>query len=64
MKGGHKPQPPRCALGAIQPLPMDAEEIKRNAWKTQGILIISRHDARLNWVEAKTVQNLGDALYG
>ncbi len=64
MKTGNRPLEPRCPLGAIQPLPMDTEAIKRDAWKTQGILIISRHDDRLGWNEAQYLKNLGDRIYG
>lgn len=52
MKTGNRPANPRSQLGSIQPLPVDAEEIKRAAWRKDGILIISRHDVRLNWCEA------------
>lgn len=64
MKTGHRPADPRCLLGEIQPLSVDAEEIKRAAWRKDGILIISRHDVRLNWCEAQEVKNLGDKLHG
>jgi hypothetical protein len=64
MRYGHKPSCLRSPLGEIQPLPVDAEAIKRAAWIEQGILIISKHDARLGWCEAQEVKNLGDKLYG
>lgn len=64
MKTGHRPANPRSHLGAIQPLPVDAEEIKRAAWRKDGILIISIHDVRLSWCEAQEIKNLGDKLYG
>lgn len=64
MRPGDKPQSPKCPLGAIQLQPMDIDAIKREAWLTQGILIISKHDVRLGWDEAQLVKNLGDKLYG
>lgn len=64
MRTGNKPVPPKCPLGAIQPLPMDAEAIKREAWKTQGILIISGNDVRLGWADAQFVKIIGDRIYG
>lgn len=64
MRTGNKPASPRSQLGSIQPLPVDAEEIKRAAWRKDGILIISRHDVRLNWCQAQEVKILGDKLYG
>lgn len=63
MRTGHKPQQPRCPLGEIQPLPVDAEEIKREAWRAEGILVISRHDVRLGWDEAMYLKQIGDRVY-
>lgn len=64
MRTGNKPLEPRSSLGAIQPLPVNAEEIKAAAWQDQGILIISRHDVRLGWHEAQMVKHLGERIYG
>lgn len=64
METGNKPQPPRCPLGAIQPTPMNSEAIKRAAWNEQGILVVSRHDERLSWLEQESVKQLGEKLHG
>lgn len=64
MNTGHKPKIPKCPLGAIQPNTMDTEAIKRDAWRNDGILVLSRHDVRLSWTEAQELKNLGDRLYG
>lgn len=64
MRTGNKPTSPRCPLGAIQAEPMDAEAIKRAAWKDQGILVLSIHDIRLGWDEAQYLKALGDRIHG
>lgn len=64
MRHGDKPAAPRSPLGAVQPKPMDVEEIKREAWHREGILVISRHDVRLGWDEAQMVKQLGEKLHG
>lgn len=64
MKTGNKPQKPRCALASCQPNPMDAEGIKRDAWVTSKILVVSMEDERLGWAEKKMVEVVGDRLYG
>lgn len=64
MKGGHKPNPPRSPLGAIQPLPMDTEAIKAAAWNEQGILIVSINDDRISWTDAEFLKQIGRRIYG
>jgi len=64
MRHGDKPMSPRCLLGSIQPVQMDAEEIKRDAWNNQGILVLSIHDERLNWVDVELVKRLGEKVFG
>jgi len=54
----------RCPLGTIQPVPMDIERIKADAWENDGILVIRVNDPRLNWAEQEQVKQLGDKLYG
>ena len=42
----------RSPLGRLMPEPrQDPEEIKREGWLDQHILVISPEDARLNWTE-------------
>lgn len=61
---GNKPSPPRCPLGALQPSAADKEQIKADAWKNDGILVVSMYDIRLNWADAQYIKTIGDMLYG
>ena len=47
-----------------QPVPIDAEAVKRDGWNRQGILVVSRDDTRLDWVQRESVRQIGDMLYG
>lgn len=40
------------------------EEIKREGWREQKVLVISETDPRLTWPERELVRQLGDKLYG
>ena len=40
------------------------DEIKREGWRTQGILVIAAEDGRLTWPERELVRTLGERLYG
>lgn len=40
------------------------EVIKREGWRTQGILVINADDQRLTWPERELVRQLGTRLYG
>ena len=40
------------------------EEIKRNGWHDQNILVVSADDQRLSWPERELVRQLGEKLYG
>jgi hypothetical protein len=40
------------------------EEIKRNGWHDQNILVVSADDQRLTWPERELVRQLGEKLYG
>lgn len=51
----------RCALARLQP---DPEQIKREGWRDQQILVISPDDTRLDWVERELLRRIGDRLYG
>lgn len=42
----------------------DAEEVKRDGWREQNILVVSPEDQRLTWPERELVQQLGEKLYG
>lgn len=55
----------RSPLGRFVPDPRpDPEEIKREGWLDQHILVVSPEDARLNWTERELLQRIGDRLYG
>jgi hypothetical protein len=40
------------------------EEIKRDGWKEQGVLVVAEDDPRLAWPEREQVRQLGTKLYG
>lgn len=55
----------RCALARLQPDPRsDPEQVKREGWREQQILVISLDDARLDWVERELLRRIGERLYG
>ena len=41
-----------------------AEEVKREGWREQGLLVVSPADPRLSWPERELVRQLGEKLYG
>ena len=54
----------RCVLGRLQADRADPEEIKREGWRDQQILVVSASDNRLNWIEREQVKLIGEKLYG
>lgn len=54
----------RCPLGNMQPTKPDPEQVKREGWRDQKILVVSADDARLDFVQREFVQQLGEQLYG
>lgn len=42
----------------------DPEEVKRDGWREQNILVVSPEDQRLTWPERELVKQLGEKLYG
>lgn len=40
------------------------EEVKRDGWREQRVLVIAEADPRLTWPERELVRQLGDKLYG
>jgi hypothetical protein len=55
----------RCPLARLQPEPRpDPEQIKRDGWRDQHILVISPDDDRLDWVERDLLRQIGNRLYG
>jgi hypothetical protein len=41
----------------------DAEQVKRDGWKEQGVLVVAEDDQRLTWPERELVKRLGARLY-
>ena len=55
----------RCALARLQPDPRpDPEQIKREGWRDQHILVVNASDERLDFIEREIVRRIGDRLYG
>lgn len=52
------------SLARLQPTTPDIENIKREGWQQQLILVVSLHDKRLDFTERQWVRRLGDRLYG
>ena len=40
------------------------EQVKRDGWRQQGVLVIAANDERLSWPERELVRQLGEKLYG
>ena len=40
------------------------EQVKRNGWHDQGILVVAEDDDRLTWPERELIRRLGEKLYG
>jgi len=54
----------RCPLGQWQGQPRDAEAVKREGWRDQGILVINTEDQRLDWAERQILKQIAERLYG
>lgn len=42
----------------------DPEQVKRDGWQEQGVLVVAVSDGRLTWPERELVRQLGAKLYG
>ena len=40
------------------------EQVKREGWHEQGVLVIAADDERLTWPERELIRQLGEKLYG
>ena len=40
------------------------EQVKRDGWRRQGVLVITANDEPLSWPERELVRQLGEKLYG
>lgn len=54
----------QCVLGKCQPVQSYPEQVKRDGWRKQQILVVALDDARLNWLERESVRQIGERLYG
>ncbi|MDD3028822.1 MAG: hypothetical protein PHS57_00870 [Alphaproteobacteria bacterium] len=43
---------------------LPVEEVKRDGWREQGILVVSIADSRLTWPEKEILCRIGEKLYG
>ena len=55
--------PYRCALGRSMDR-VDPDQIKREGWRDQHILVVAQNDERLDFVEREFVKRIGERLYG
>ncbi len=42
----------------------DVEQVKRDGWQEQGLLVVAENDQRLTWPERELIRQLGQKLYG
>jgi hypothetical protein len=54
----------RCPLGALVPSKPDPEQIKREGWREQSILVVSADDHRLDFFQREFVKQIGEKLNG
>jgi hypothetical protein len=40
------------------------DQIKREGWHQQGVLVVATDDERLSWPERELIRQLGEKLYG
>lgn len=43
---------------------IDAEMVKANAFKDQGVVVAKIDDPRLSWVDREELKRIGNKLYG
>lgn len=41
-----------------------AEDLKRDGWHDQNLLVVSPDDHRLTWPERELIRQIGEKLYG
>ncbi|CAK0765557.1 conserved hypothetical protein [Gammaproteobacteria bacterium] len=54
----------RCPLGRRHALPPEPEDLKRQGWREQHLLVVSDADERLDFIEREIVRRIGERLYG
>ena len=52
------------AAGASAASARAPEQIKRDGWQVQRVLVVDADDERLTWPERELVRQLGEKLYG
>ncbi len=40
------------------------DQVKRDGWQEQGVLVVAEDDQRLSWPERELVRQIGVKLYG
>jgi hypothetical protein len=40
------------------------EEVKREGWRKQRVLVVDANDTRLSWPDQELVRQIGEKLYG
>ena len=40
------------------------EQVKREGWREQGLLVVDADDPRLSWPDREMIRQLGERLYG
>lgn len=54
----------RSPLGRFVPQTLDLDQLKREGWREQGLLVVSAEDTRLDWVERQLLSQIAERLYG
>jgi hypothetical protein len=54
----------RCPLAKLAAAKPDPEQVKREGWQNQRILVVSPDDHRIDFVERQLLENIGERLYG
>jgi len=55
----------KSSLSSLQSRAMDTDQVKRDGWISDGILVITPEDAqKLNHIEQQVIRNIGIKLYG
>lgn len=53
-----------CALGKVQTITMDVEQVKRDGWTQHGVLVVKVGDDRLDTLQQAAIISIGNTLYG
>lgn len=64
MNTGNRPNQPRCTLARFIPTSPDTDQIKKEAWANERILVIQAEDNRLTWIERQVIEAIGNRING